>query len=71
MKVETTGDFMLIDPYNGQEIEAFGPTNDIIETPFILRAVEDGQLVNLGENKPEPVSDGSAPNSGKATRTGK
>lgn len=43
IKVETTGDFMLLDITNGQVIEAFGAT-EVEETSFVQNELERGRL---------------------------
>jgi hypothetical protein len=41
--VETTADFMLLDIFGGQSIEAAGPTT-VDHTDFVINAIENGQL---------------------------
>lgn len=43
IEVETTGEFMLIDPSNGQEIEP-GKKVKVEQTDFINQKIEQGQL---------------------------
>ncbi len=43
IKVETTGDFMLLDPISGSEIEARG-TSNVKLTSFVQQRYELGQL---------------------------
>lgn len=44
VKVKTTGDFMLIDPYNGQEFEHDSKGEDVVVTQFIQSKIEQGQM---------------------------
>lgn len=43
IEVETTGEFMLVDPTNGAEIEA-GVLTTVEQTSFIEQKIADGQL---------------------------
>jgi hypothetical protein len=70
MKVETTGDFMLLDIFGGQQIASVG-TTEVRDTPFIRQKLDEGQLRDLGASEPKPVSDPSAPNSGRAAAKAK
>lgn len=51
--VETTGNFMLMDPHNGQVIEHEG-TSDVVRTNFIDTCLADKRLT-LIKGEPEPV----------------
>lgn len=43
IEVETTGDFMLFDPFSLEIVEANG-TSKVTETKFIQSAIADGRL---------------------------
>lgn len=65
--VQTTGNFMLIDILNGQEIPYDG-TAEVVKTRFIENALEDGRLEQIGgeeEAQPEPEPTPDAPSSGR------
>lgn len=55
MLVETAGNYMLLDPYNGQEIEATGAT-EVAVTQFVRERLDSGQLVEIKPVKAKPQS---------------
>ncbi len=59
--VKTSGDFMLIDIGQGVEINP-GDTKEVVKTPTILGALEDGRLVEVDLTK-KPTA---KPNQGRA-----
>lgn len=64
MKVETTGDFMLLDINGGQEIASEGVT-EVKETGFVVWALDEGLLKEVGKAKAEPEPNNDAPTSGR------
>jgi len=54
LKLETTGDFALIDPISGVEIGHDGVTEDVPETQFIRDRIESGEL-RVVEDAPKPA----------------
>ncbi len=67
MIVETTGDFMLLDLMGGQEIPAFEAV-EVRETEYVLWALGEGLLRDIGASAKAPEANADAPTSGRAAR---
>ena len=53
MIVETTGDFMLLDPHSKEEIDSEGFTT-VTRTQFVLDKIADGSLKEKAPPAPAP-----------------
>lgn len=56
IRVQTTGEFMLLDPLSLNEISAWG-ISEVVDTDWVRAKITEGKLVQEGKEKSEPKAE--------------